>query len=62
MKPVPSNLKKVSDVVDNDIVKKTVYDELIKNVNAIDASGLIKKQNMMLRSKILKIKYLILPT
>ena len=40
----------------------TVYDELIKKVNAIDAGGLIKKQNMMLRSKILKIKYLILPT
>ena len=30
---------KKSDVVDNGAVEKDVYDELLKNVNAIDTSG-----------------------
>ena len=29
------NLSKLSDVVKNEVVKKTVYDEVIKKVNAI---------------------------
>ena len=33
-KPVPVNLKQLSDVVDNN-VKKTVYDGLIKKVNFV---------------------------
>ena len=37
-------LKKIlRDVVDNDVIKKIVYDELVKNVNAIDTSRFIKK-------------------
>ena len=27
----------------NEVVKKTVYDELVKKVNSIDTSGLAKK-------------------
>ena len=41
---------------------KRLYSELVKKVNAIDTSKLAKKQIIMQRSKILKIKYLILLT
>ena len=43
---VPVDLSKLIDVVKNDVVKKTEYDELRKKVNAIqstDTSGLVKK-------------------
>ena len=43
LKPVPFDLKKLSHVVENDVVKKTVYDELVKKVNAIDTSKLVNK-------------------
>ena len=33
--PVPADLSKLSDVVKNDVVKKTVYDKLVAKVNAI---------------------------
>ena len=33
--PVPVDLSKLSNVVKNDVVKKTEYDELVKKVNAI---------------------------
>ena len=36
--PVPANLSKLSDVVKNDVVKKTVYDKLGAEVNSIDTS------------------------
>ena len=39
---------------------KTVYDELIKNVNAIDNSKFAKKEIMMLKSVIFEVEYLIL--
>ena len=32
---VPVDLSKLSDVVKNDVVKKTEYDELVKKINAI---------------------------
>ena len=41
--PVPVDLSKLSDVVKNDIVKKTVYDELIAKVNGIYTSGFVLK-------------------
>ena len=41
LKTVPADLSKLSNVVD--VVKKTVYDELITKVNAVDPSRLIKK-------------------
>ena len=47
--PVPTVLSKLNDVVKNEVVKKTVYDELVKNVNAITNSGLVKKQIMIIR-------------
>ena len=36
LKIVPADLSKLSNVVDNDIIKKTVCEELTTNVNAID--------------------------
>ena len=37
LKTVPVDLSKLSDVVDNDFVKKTAYDELVKKVNTTDS-------------------------
>ena len=34
--PVPVDLSQLSDVVKNDVVKKTVYDQLVAKVNSID--------------------------
>ena len=34
---------KLSDVVKNDVVKKTVYGELVAKVNSIDTSGFALK-------------------
>ena len=47
--PVPADLSKLSDVVKNDVVKKTEYGELVKKVNAIqntDISNLAKKNSL----------------
>ena len=41
--PVPVDLSKLSDVVKHDVVKKTVYDKLVKKVNNIDTIELILK-------------------
>ena len=41
--PVPVDLSKLSDVVKNDVVKKTVYDKLVAKVNGIDTSGFVLK-------------------
>ena len=38
--PVPVDLSKLSDVVENHVVKKDVYDKLVAKVNNIDTSGL----------------------
>ena len=40
LKTVPSDLSRLSNIVDNDL-KKTVYDQLPSNVNAIDTSGFV---------------------
>ena len=41
--PVPVDLSKLSDVVKNDVVKKTVYDKLGAKVNNIDSSAFVLK-------------------
>ena len=43
LKPIPTDLSKSSDVVKNDIVKKTDYNKLVTKVDSIDTSGLVKK-------------------
>ena len=40
---VPVDLSKLSNVVKNDVVKKTVCDKLVTKVDNIDTSGLVKK-------------------
>ena len=40
---VPVDLRKLSNVVKNDVVKKIVYDKLVAKVDNIDTSGLVKK-------------------
>ena len=40
---VPVDLSKLSNVVNNDVVKKNVYDKLVAEVDNIDTSGLVKK-------------------
>ena len=37
--PVPNDLAKLSNVVKNDVVKKTEYDKLVGKVNNIDTTG-----------------------
>ena len=41
--PVPVDLSKLSDVVKNDVVKKTAYDKLATKVNSIDTSTFVLK-------------------
>ena len=41
--PIPNDLSKLSNVVKNDVVKKTVYDKLVTKVNNIDTSGFVLK-------------------
>ena len=48
------DLSKLSNIVDN-VLKKTVYDELFVKVNATDSSKLVKK-NLVKKIKELKIK------
>ena len=43
VKTVPVELSKLSDVVKKEVVKKTVYDELVAKVNNIDTSGFVLK-------------------
>ena len=40
LKTVPIDLSKWSNVVNNDVVKKTIYDKLVAKVNNIGISGL----------------------
>ena len=42
---VPVDLSKLSDVVKNDVVKKTVYDKLVAKVNNIDTNYFLLKTN-----------------
>ena len=41
--PVPTDSSKLSNVLKNDVVKKTVYDKLVAKVNAIDTSDFVLK-------------------
>ena len=41
--PVPGDLSELSDVVKNDVIKKTEYDKLVAKINSIDTSGFVLK-------------------
>ena len=56
--PVPVDLSKLSDVVNNDVVKKDVCNELVKKVNNIsttDTRNLVEKLTITQKSMKLKI-------
>ena len=57
--PILVDLSKLSDVVKNDVVKKTVYNKLVAKVDNIDTSDFVLKANITL-TKQKKIKFLIL--
>ena len=40
---IPVDLSKLSDVVKNDVVKKTIYDKLVAKVDNIDTSNFVLK-------------------
>ena len=50
--------KKISDVVDNDVVKNTVYNELVSAIHNTDTSNLVRNLTMTQKSVKLKRKYL----
>ena len=41
--PIPVDLSKLSDVVTNNVFKKTVYDKLVAKVNSTDTSAFVLK-------------------
>ena len=54
--PVPVDLSKLSDVVENDVVKKTVYYKLAAKVNNIIPSAFVLKTKFQTDKKNLKKK------
>ena len=58
------NLSKLSDVVKNDVVKKTEYNELVKKVNNIETTDnsdlVLKKLTITQKLITLKIKLLVI--
>ena len=56
LKTVPVDLAKLSNVVKNDVVKKTEYNKLVAKVDNIDTTNFVKKPNMKKMGQILKIK------
>ena len=57
---VPLDLSKLSDVVKNDVVKKTVYDKVVAKVNNIDTSRFVLKTNYDRDKSEMEKKFLIL--
>ena len=55
LETVPTDLSKLRNVVEKDVVKKNEYDKLVKKVDAID----LKKQNFQKGLKMLIKRYLI---
>ena len=43
--PVPVYLSKLSDVIENDVAKKTACDKLVARVNSTDTSRFVLKTN-----------------
>ena len=63
LESTPVDLSKLSNVVRNDVVKKTEYNELVKkvhNISSIDTSNLGKKTDYNTKLVKLQIKLLLL--
>ena len=57
---VPVDLSKLSNVVKNDVVKKTVYDKLVPKVDNIDTSDFVLKTNFSTKFTGLENKFVVL--
>ena len=44
--PIPVDLSKLSDVVKNDVVKKTIYNKLVAKIDNNDTSDFVLKLNI----------------
>ena len=60
-KTIPDDLNKLNNIMDNDFVKKTVYEKLVIKVNAFDSnipsiSGLVTKRQYHSDKQVLKKK------
>ena len=58
--PVPIDLRKLSDVLKNDVVKNTVYDALVAKVNNIATSRLVSTTKYDADKSEIKLKFVIL--
>ena len=58
--PVPIDLSKLSDVVKNDVVKKTMYNKLVAKVNNIDTTDFVLKTKYNTNKTELEKKFLTL--
>ena len=47
--PVPNDLTKLSNVVKNDVVKKTESNKLVSKVNGVDTTNFVKKKQILKR-------------
>ena len=56
LKTVSVDLAKLSNLVNNDVAKKTEYNKLVTKVDNIDTTNFVKKPNMKKIGQILKIK------
>ena len=52
--PVPVDLSKLSDVVNNDVVKRTKYNELVEKVNNINTNTTNLVKNLTITQKLMK--------
>ena len=43
MKTVPNDLAKLSNVIKNDVVKKTEYNKLVTKVNGVDTTNFVSR-------------------
>ena len=46
LKTVPADLSKIRNVVNNDVVKETIFDKLVAKINAINTSGFVWKNSI----------------
>ena len=49
--PVPNDLAKLSNVVKNDVIKKTEYKKLVAKVDNIDNRNFVKKMGQIFKIK-----------
>ena len=46
LKTVPADLSKIRNVVNNDVVKETIFDKLVAKINAINTNGFVWKNSI----------------